>query len=296
MVIPTFGLTFAEPLFIETAGQFDFAAGNKIGAESSASKTCGYRSNAKMDVAGTETQNGFVSGYGSAAGVGFGFETGAQQILFGGAEGNAIMLTASSSNAERDASILKTDIKGTETEPGFISGYSDLTESFRDSVYSANVFDQAEGNEIHLSSSASNKVNDRTNANMNAVGNGQISAYSGFSSATRKTASANNNIAYDGTIVGEKIEFDVSISDARRNNAVVSNEVLDGSILGTVSNSADITLDELIASQIGNSVSGSSMLLTFYGKEASTGEIVNDRFDIPNPSNLDYFITLTINK
>ena len=66
--------------------------------------------------------------------------------------------------------------------------------------------------------------------------------------------------------------------------------------MGTVSNSADITLDELIASQIANSISGSSMLLKFQAKEVLTGEIVNDRIEIPNPSDFNYFIALTANK
>jgi hypothetical protein len=290
------GLTFADPHSMETVGEFELAGGNKIVSESSAYKACGYRSNTKMDVAGTETQIGIVSQYGSAAGVGFGFETGTEQILNGEARGNVIGLSASSSNARRDISILKTDIRGTETEPGFISGYADLTESFKDSAFAANLFDRAGGDEIHLSSSASNRVNDRAGANMNAAGNGQITSYSGFSSATVGTASANNNIEFDGTIVGDRIEFDASAFDARRNNAIVSNEVQDGSILGTVSNSADITLDELIASQIANSISGSSMLLKFQAKEVLTGEIVNDRIEIPNPSDFNYFIALTANK
>ena len=85
-----------------------------------------------------------------------------------------------SSNARRDISILKTDIRGTETEPGFISGYADLTESFKDSAFAANLFDRAGGDEIHLSSSASNRVNDRAGADMNAAGDGQITRYSGF--------------------------------------------------------------------------------------------------------------------
>ena len=103
-----------------------------IGSESSAYRTCGFRSNAKMDVIGTKTQNVQVSGYGSAAGVGLTdglgliFETGAQQILSGEAKGSMIGLLASSSNAERDISSLKTDIRGTKTEPGSISGYADL--------------------------------------------------------------------------------------------------------------------------------------------------------------------------
>jgi hypothetical protein len=228
--------------------------------------------------------------------VGFGFETGAEQILSGEARGNVIGLSASSSNPWRDISILKTDILGTETEPGSISGYADLTESFKDSAFAANLFSQAGGDEIHLSSSASNRANDRARANMNVAGNGQITGYSGFTSATLETASANNNIAFGGTIAGERIEFDASTFDARRNNAVISTEVRDGSISDMLSNSADITLDELIAAQIANSVSGSSMLLKFHAREVLTGEIVDDRIEISNPSNFGYSIALTANK
>jgi len=207
-----------------------------------------------------------------------------------------IGLSASSSNPRRDISILKTDILGTETEPGSLSGYADLTESFKDSAFAANLFSQAGGDEIHLSSSASNRANDRARANMNAVGNGQITGYSGFTSATVDTASADNNIAFGGTIVGERIEFDVSTSDARRNKAVISNEVQDGYISNMLSNSADITLDELIAAQIANSVSGSSMLLKFHAREVLTREIVDDQIEISNPSNYDYSIALIANK
>jgi len=100
-----------------------------------------------MSVLGTETQPASVFGYGTAAGIGFGFETGAEQLLFGGANGNVIGFTASSSNAERDISSSKTDILGTGTLQGSIIGYSDLTESFRDSVFAFNSFNQAGGNE-----------------------------------------------------------------------------------------------------------------------------------------------------
>jgi hypothetical protein len=169
-----FGSTFASPFLMETVGQFGQAEGSAISADSSALKTSGSRSNTKMSVLGTETQPADVFGYDTAAGVGFGFETGATQFLYGGANGNVIGFTASSSNAERDISSSKTDILGTETVQGSIIGYNDLTESFLDGVFAQNFFILAEGNEIDLSTSASNKENDRANANMNAVGNGQL--------------------------------------------------------------------------------------------------------------------------
>ena len=237
-------LTFADPKSMRTGGQFENAYGSIIGSESSAYRTCGFRSNAKMDVVGTKTQNGQVSGYGSAAGVGITegagliFETGAQQILSGEARGNTIGLSATSSNSEKDISSLKTDIRGTKTEPGFINRYADLTESFRDSVFADNLFRQTEGNEIYLSSSSSNKKNDRANANMNAVGEGQIINYMSSSSAFAQAASASNDIV-DGAIAGKKIEFDSTAFDAARDRAASSTEVLDGAIFGMVSNSAE---------------------------------------------------------
>ena len=290
------GLTFADRMSTETVGQFEAASGNTIGAESSAFKRSGPRSNTNMNVAGTDTQTAFVSGYGSAAAVGLGFETGAEQILSGEADGNTIGLLASSSNAERDISSLKTDIQGTETEPGFISGYADITESFRDSVFASNRFSQADAEGIHLSSASSNKKGDRANANMNAAGDGQITHYEGFSSASAKTSSANNNILDPGTIAGKNIEYDVSAFDARRNSATISNEVRDGSIIGSVSNTVDISPNQLIAAQVGNGISGSFMQRIYDAREMATRQTVHNSTEFHNPSNLNYSLTLTVNR
>ncbi len=290
------GLTSAGSQSAGTFGQFELAIGSMIATESSASRSCGYRSNTKMDIAGTKAQMASVSGYNSVAGFGSGFETEAEQNLFGVASGKTIELLAASSNAERDISSLKTDILGTETEPGFISEYSDIAESFRDNVFANSVFSQAEADEIHLSSSSLNKRNDRANANMNAAGNGLISSYEGFSSASAKTASANTDILNIGILAGKNIEYDVSVSDAKRNSATISNEVRDGSIFGDVTNRADISPNELVAAQVGDGVSGSLMQLKFDAREAATKETVHNSIDLPNLSNFNYFITLGVNR
>ena len=280
--------TFANPQLLETVGQFEQAEGSAIGADSSALKTSGSRSNTKISVLGTETQPASVFGYGTAAGIGFGFETGAEQLLFGGANGNVIGLTASSSNAERDISSLKTDIRGTETEPGFISGYMDLTESFRDNVFAFNSFGQAGGNETHLSTSASNRENDRANANMDAVGNGQITNFGSSSSATLKTATASNGGSGLG-ISGDVISYDASASDAARNRASVGTGVLNGFIVDpTNSAMVDNTLAQsLSASQSATIVSGSLAKITATAVNAAQEqEILPGGFI--NPSGITY--------
>ena len=253
-----FGETFANPLLVETVGQFDQADGSAISADSSALRTSGSRSNTKMSVLGTETQPASVFGYSTAAGIGFvGFETGATQLL-GGANGNTIGLTASSSNAERDISSLKTNILGPDTEQGSISGYDDLTESFLDNVFAFNFFDQAAANEIHLSTSASNKENDKANANMNAVGNSQITNFGSSASASLKTAAASNG-GFGQEISGDVISYDASASDAKRNSASINTVALNGFIVDpTNSATVDNTVGQsLSASQSATIVSGS---------------------------------------
>jgi hypothetical protein len=253
-----FGLTFANPQFLETVGQFGLAEGSAIGADSSALKTSGSRSNTKMSVLCPETQPALVSGYGTAAGIGFNFETGAEQSLLGGANGKVIGFTSSSSNAERDMSSSKTDILGTGIVPGYISGHSELTESFRDSVFAQNSFFQAEGNEIHLSTSASNKENDRANANMNTIGNGLITNFGSSSSATLKTAKASDGHP-DLGIWGDVISYDASASDWARNSARVNTVALNGFIVDpTNSATVDNTMvQSLTASQSATIASGS---------------------------------------
>ena len=257
---------FADPQLgqqlMGTAGQFELAGGDTIGTGSSAYKTSGSRSNAKMEI-----QNGQVNGYECVAGVDLvGFETRAQQNIFGEADGNVIGFTASSSNAERDISNLMTDIQGTETEPGYISGYSDLTESFQSNAFANIFFDQALGNEIHLSSSSSNRENDRANANMHAIGDGSVDDYGGSSGAAAKTVVASNfvsNVNMGSGISGDEIGYDASTADAARNSASVDTLVLDGLILSPVSNSAmaDTSIQELAASQNAFHVSGSLMMI-----------------------------------
>ena len=283
-----FGETFAYPLFFETVGQFDQADGSAIGADSSALKTSGSRSNTKMSVLGTETQPALVFGYGTAAGIGFGFETGAEQFLFGGANGNVIGFKASSSNAERDISSSKTDILGTETVPGSISGYSDLTESSQYSVFALNSFSQAGGNEIHLSTSASNKENDRANANMDAFRNGQITNFGSSSSATLKTATASNGGSGLG-ISGDVISYDASASDAARNRASVGTGVLNGFIVDpTNSATVDNTLvQSLSASQSAPIASGSLAKISAIAVNAAQEQKILPGGFI-NPSGITY--------
>jgi hypothetical protein len=285
--------TRAGPQLIETVGYFHSAAGNTIGSESSAYKTCGSRSNIRMDVVGTESQKGLVLEHISATGEGFGIETVATQQTLE-ADGNNIGLMASSSNAERDISSVKTDIQGTGNQQPSINRYLDRTESFLDRVSAYSNFGGSAGNEIHVSSSASNKENDRANANMNAIGNGQITNYEGSSSAALKTASANNNILDAGTLAGNEIEYDVSVTDARRNSsATISNDVRDGSIFGQVSNSADILPSGLKVAQSGSGISGSLMQLKYSGKSA-TGGSLQDTLEFLNPSNFNYGISVLV--
>jgi hypothetical protein len=294
-----FGETFAYPYFIETLGQFELAEGSAVSADSSALKTSGSRSNTKMSVLGTETQPASVFGYGTAAGLGYFFETGAQQVLFGGANGNVIGLAASSSNAERDISSSKTDILGTETVPGSISGYFDLTESFRDGVFAQNSFSQAGGNEIHLSTSASNRENDRANANMNAVGDGQITNFGSSASATLKTATASDSgsgLSTSGDVIssglsisGDVISYDASASDAARNRASVGTSVLNGFIVDpTNSATVDNTLvQSLSASQSATIVSGSLAKITAIAVNAAQEQKILPGGFI-NPSGITY--------
>ncbi len=287
-----FGETFANPLLVETVGQFEQADGSAISADSSALKTSGSRSNTKMSVLGTETQPAVVFGYGTAAGIGFGFETGAEQFLFGGASGNVIGLTASSSNAERDISSLKTDILGTEIAPGSISGYIDLTESFRDNVFAFNSFGQAAGNEIHLSTSASNKENDKANANMNAVGNGQITNFGSSASASLKTATASNG---GSEVSGDMVSYDASASDAKRNSASVNTVALNGFIVdptnsATVDNTAGQSLS---ASQSATIVSGSMADIDALAINAARQQ-KNLHNEFINPSGITYTNTASV--
>ena len=64
------GSTYANSQSLQTLGQFDEAIGEKIASESSAYKSCGYRSNVMMNVEGNERQDGQVIAYNGQAGVG----------------------------------------------------------------------------------------------------------------------------------------------------------------------------------------------------------------------------------
>ena len=74
-----------------------------------------------------------------------------------------------------------------------LNGYNDLTESFQDGVFAQDGLG-AEGDEIHLSSSASNKVNDKANVNVNVIGEGHIENYESQSSSFGGIVSATNQI------------------------------------------------------------------------------------------------------
>ncbi len=291
-----FGFTAANPDFIETEGIFDQAEGSAISGDSSALKTSGSRSSTKMSVLGTDIQPAAVFGYETAAAAtGLFFETGAAQFL-GEANGNVIGLTDSSSNAERDISSLKTDILGTETEQGSISGYTDLTYSFQFpyGVSAQNFFGQAAGNEIHLSTSASNKENDKANANMNAVGNGQISNFGSSAGASLKTATASDDDS--GTsISGDLISYDASASDAKRNSASVNTVALNGFIVdptnsATVDNTAGQSLS---ASQSATIVSGSVADIDALAINAARQQ-KNLHNEFTNPSGIIYTNTASV--
>lgn len=212
------GATFAHPYGLETVGYFDFAAGNRITSESSVYKTCGYRSNVKLDVKGSENQDGSVDRYLSAAGMDldfgaygldFGLKTGAAQLLYG-AQGNVISLSSSASN-QGDTSNAKMVVVGSEGQDGSIKGYFsaagddfDLSADELDLGLSAGGLDfdfsadgldsnmktgaaqllyEAKCNVISLSSSASSK-SDKSNANMKVEGSeSQDSSIKGYFSA-----------------------------------------------------------------------------------------------------------------
>ncbi len=260
------GQTFANPDLVESVGIFSNASGEAVTSESSAYKTCGYRSNDKMSAMGNGSYLAHVGGFASAAGIGFGFETGATQSLYGTADGGEIAISSSSSNPKRDVSSNNLEIKGTDVQPGMLNGYNDLTESFQDSVFAQNGLDAAEGDEIHISSSASNKVNDKANVNVNVIGEGYIANYGSYSDATKEIVSATNQIIgldpSHPSLAGNEIEFDASVSNLARNSANVSTHILNGHIAGTISNEAtvDNTIgNEMTAIQEATNVSGTMM-------------------------------------
>ena len=288
------GLTFAYPDLVESFGIiFGSASGEAITSESSAYKTCGYRSNDKMDIAGTESYLGHVSNLLSAAGIGFGFETGATQSLET-ADGGKIEISSSSSNPKRDVSSTNLEIKGTEAQPVMLNGYNDLTESFQDSVFATDELGTAEGDEIHISSSASNKMNDKANVNVNVIGEGYIADYQSDSSSIGKIVSATNQIeSFDPSnpsLAGNEIEFDASVSNLARNSARVSTEIQNGHIEGAISNEAtvDNTIgNELTAIQGATNVSGTMMQIDATAIKAAKVK-KNLNAVLINPSDISY--------
>jgi hypothetical protein len=287
------GLTFANPYFVESYGSiFGNASGEAITSESSAYKTCGYKSNDRIDIAGTESYLGHVENLFSAAGVGFGFETGAAQALET-ADGGKIDISSSSSNPKRDVSSTNLEILGTEIQPGMLNGYYDLTESFQDGVFAEDELG-AEGDEIHLSSSASNKVNDKANVNVNVIGEGHIAYYEGQSSSFGGIVSATNQIMSldpsNPSLAGNDIEFDASVSNLARSSARVSTHILNGHIDGTISNDAtvDNTMgNQLTAMQGATNVSGTMMQIDATAIKAATLK-KNLNEVLVNPSDISY--------
>jgi hypothetical protein len=282
------GYTYAYPYQMETLGQFEGAAGRKIASESSAYKTCGYRSNAKMNVEGTETQDGSVSGYFSHAGVGFGFETGAQQGIQGifGAQGNLIELSETSSNAERDISSAGMKIKGTEDLPGNIFNYWDLAESFTYGVFAENDFYWASGDSVSLLASSSNKRSDRANANIGIAGDGFINYGSSYAEAFAQSASASNYL--DGDLAGNEIGISASAYNYGRDSATVRARIQDGS-MGYVSNGAyaDSSARTVSASQEAAVISGSLMEIDATAIRAAR-EKKNANSQLMNPVGIIY--------
>ena len=268
--------TFANPEMAKTIGVFDHASGKEVESESSAYRSAGHRSNAKMDVTRTNSYWCYVDGFLSTAGEGPGFETEASQQVSGTANGYTIGFSLSSLNTERDISSANAGIQGTEIRPGEVYGYygltksskepqdfiDDLSEPFQNGVYVDNYLGTAYGEEIHLSSSSSNGENDRANANMNIVGSGQISNRVSSSSATAKTASASNSyIDFGSSVSGNAISFEASASDAARNRASVSTLLLGGFIIDPLNSAAvdNTVMQSLTTNQGAYFASGSEL-------------------------------------
>ena len=283
-----YGSTYAypNPSLMETYGGFAGAVGKKIASESSAYKTCGYRSNAKMNVEGTETQDGNVAWYFSHAGVGFGFETGAQQGIFGGAQGNLMELSITSSNGARDISSTSMQIKGTEDQPGYIGSYMDLAESFTDGVFAGNDFSSVGGDSISLLTSSSNKRSDRANANIGIVGNGFINSGGSYAEAFAQSASASNYLS--GDLAGNEIRISASASNYGRDSATVRAKIQDCS-MGYVSNGAyaDSSARTVSASQEATVASGSLMEIDATAIRAAR-EKKNTNSQLINPVGITY--------
>ena len=152
----------------------------------------------------------------------------------------------------------------------------------------------AEGDEIHISSSASNKVNDKANVNVNVIGEGHIDNYESYSSSIGEIVSAVNQIeSFDPlhpSLAGNEIEFDASVSNLARSSARVSTEIQNGHIEGTISNEAtvDNTIgNELTATQGATNVSGTMMQIDATAiKAAKLKKNLNDV--LINPSDISY--------
>ena len=193
-----------------------------------------------------------------------GFETRATQQISGVANGGEIGISSSSSNAARNISSTNARISGTKIQPGEVHGYIDLTQSLQRAVSTIHKIDLATGDEIHLSSSASNRENDRANVNMHAIGNGYITNYLSHPTATAGAALASNSFFNDSdpSPRGNRIEIDATASDGARNSASVSTLVLDGYVAGGIINSASsrsVLFPRQLVNQLAINVSGSEI-------------------------------------
>lgn len=290
-------LVFSGKGMMDTRSLFESAMGRKISSESSAYRTCGYRSNAKMNIEGTQSLKGQAIGFSSSTSAGFDFETNAQQHMVKGTQGNMIELSGSSMNNERDISSTSMQIRSTDTTSGFVDGYWGITESYQDGVVVLNPINSAGGDSIQLKASASNKKNDRANANIYAYGDGYIANYVGFSRATALTATATNRLhaVTDRPLAGQEIGIDTSASNAAGYNALISTVIQEGHIMGSISNEAkvDSSAKELIAYQNASEVFGSMMAIDIFLRDAVNGG-KKYNFSFPNPSGLYYSVDIML--
>jgi hypothetical protein len=287
--------TFANSQLMQTGSDILQATGRDIASESTAYKSCGYRSNAKMHIEGTEDQDGSVNFFYSLAGAGFygmggnPMPTGATQGFYD-AQGKLIELSESSINSKRDISGTSMQVGGADGQPAYISYYWALTESLiepsTESVFAENYFGLVDGDSINLLSSSSNKRSDRANANIGVAGDGSINNGGSYAEAFAQSASASNYL--DGGSAGNEIEISASASNYGRDSATVRAKIQDGS-MGYVSNGAyaDSSARTVSASQEATVVSGSLMEIDATAIRAAR-EKKNANSQLINPIGITY--------
>lgn len=252
--------TFADQQLVQTGSFFSYAEGSKIESESTAYMSCGYRSNAKMNLEGTVDLDASVNWFNSLAGEGFygmGFypmPTGAIQEFYS-AQGDLIELSLSSVNSQRALSSASMQIGGADGQSGYIDYYWGLTESLiepsTESVFAENYFNYVQGDSIDISASSSNKKSDSATVSSNLDGGAFIDYGELFTSANSASASAANSLSgYAGLVdSGNSIDFTASSSNNAMGRATVHSNIQGGS--GFISNSAssDSTARTLSAEQ-----------------------------------------------